>query len=192
MFKKLLMLALLMLCINGCMFNTDMSGTLYVRAAAVYEGNADQRFYFTKAALMNNSSFIGDPVLMGHDWINPNAAVGIITHTALRYDSELKSHYIEMVFEIKDGYAAHKIKQGLFNKLSIGFSIDKMVCSIDGKDMRNCEHDSGHYYNVNNNIMLARGIVIRITGQEVSFVNVPASANARILEWSNKPFTTSK
>lgn len=172
--------------------SNDSDSVLYVRAAAVYEGEADNRFFFTKTCLAGASSFVGDPVLMGHNWVDPNAAVGVIVNAQLKYDSSLKSHYIEMVFKITDNYAVHKIKQGLFNKLSIGFTINRMVCSICSNDMKHCAHSPGQYYKVGCTNVLARGLVINMIGQEVSFVNVPASANARVLEWSHKSFVVRK
>lgn len=168
------------------------SEVLFVKMAGVYQGEADVRFYFTRASLSAASTFVGDPVLMGHDWVNPSAAVGVVTQADVKFDEKNKTYYIEMICEIKDPYAIQQIKKGLFNKLSIGFSIDSMICSLDYKDMTQCPHQNGHYYNMNGIQVIARGIVVKMTGQEISFVNVPASPNARVLEWSLTPFPTSK
>lgn len=162
--------------------------TLYVRAGAVYDGKIDQRFLLDKDVMREAAeSFVGCPVLMAHDWVDPNAAVGVIKAAALRYDPKLKQHYIEMVLEIKDEVAIEKIKRGLFNKFSIGFTIEKMICPLDGKDMRFCKHAPGHYYEENGVFRLARGVIKKFTGTELSFINVPASPPARVLEWSHKP-----
>lgn len=171
---------------------TQTADVLFVKVAGVYQGNADMRFYFTKASLSSAQTFVGDPVLMGHDWVNPRAAVGVVTSATVEFDKENKSYYIQMIFEIRDPYAIQQIQKGLFNKLSIGFNIDSMICSLDQKDMTQCPHQNGHSYDVNGVQVIARGIVMKMTGQEISFVNVPASPNARVLEWSRTPFSTSK
>ena len=170
----------------------NQSPVLYVRAGAVYDGKVDQRFLLDKDVMKDAAeSFVDCPVLMGHDWSNPNAAIGIIRASALRYDSELKQYYIEMILEIKSEAAIAKIKQGLFKKLSIGFVIDKMICPLDGKDMRFCKHMPGAYYEEGGVYRLARGVVKKFTGKELSFTNVPASPPARVLEWSHKPLELS-
>lgn len=166
--------------------------TLYVRAGAVYDGKVDNRFLLDKDVMKEAAeSFVGCPVLMGHDWRDPNAAVGIIRSSALRYDPKLKQFYIEMILEIKDEVAIEKIKRGLFNKLSIGFVVEKMICPLDGKDMKFCKHAAGNYYEEGGVYRLARGIIKQFIGKELSFINVPASPPARVLEWSHKPLELS-
>lgn len=166
--------------------------TLYVRAGAVYDGKIDQRFSLDKDVMKEAAaSFVGCPVLMGHEWADPNAAIGIIKASALRYDPVLKQYYIEMILEIKSDMAIEKIKLGLFNKLSIGFVVDKMICPLDGKDMRFCKHNPGQYYEEGGVYRLARGIIKSFLGKELSFINVPASPPARVLEWSYRPLELS-
>jgi hypothetical protein len=175
-----------------CRHDYSAYPTLYVRAGAVYEGKMDNRFLFEKDAMKEDAaSFVGCPVLMGHDWVNPNATIGVISASSLRYDKESKQFYIEMILEIKSEEAIEKIKQGLFKKISIGFTTDKIICPLDGKDMKFCKHSPGQYYEEGGIYRLARGIVKRFTGKELSFINVPASPPARVLEWSYEPLELS-
>ena len=163
----------------------DDGEVLYVRAAAVYEGAIDERYSITEEALSAAArSFVGKPVLLGHDWINPQVCVGVITDSDVRYDSDLGTHYIEMVLVISDKDAIARIKKGLYHRLSIGFVISAIKCSIDGQDMRFCQHNVGMWYQVGGRLLLARGIVYNFNGLELSFVNVPASPMARVLDWS--------
>lgn len=172
---------------------TIASDTLFVRAAAIYTGNVDSRYVVTYESLVDAaSSFVGCPVLMGHDWKDPNAAVGIIKEAMIKYDIKLNKYYLEMILEIKSAYAVNMIKKGLFSKLSIGFISERTLCPLDGKNMLFCEHTPGRYYKEGDVWRLARGIVKKFVGKEVSFINVPASEPARVLEWSHKPLTVNE
>lgn len=164
--------------------------SLYVRVAAVYSGNVDNRFNMTYEAMVDASaSFVNRPVLMGHDWRDPNAAVGVIKAAVVKYDKDLKRYYIEMIFEIKSAHAISMIKKGLFSNLSIGFVSERTLCPLDGQEMSFCQHVPGRYYKEGDVWRLARGIVKKIVGKEVSFINVPASDPARVLEWSHTPLS---
>lgn len=158
---------------------------LYVRVAAVYEGVIDDRYYMTEEALRTSaSSFIGKPVLLGHNWINPQVCIGTTIASDIRYDADHNAHYIEMILAINDEDAIMRIKKGLYSRLSIGFVVNTIKCSIDGKDMKLCPHIVGKLYQIDDKVLLARGIVYNFDGVELSFVNVPASPMARVLDWS--------
>lgn len=161
---------------------------LWVRIAAIYEGNAGDKWNIPKETLETiASSFINKPVLLGHDMVNPYVRVGTIIDSGMRFDGTHKQWYIEMICTINDDVAIDRIHRKLFDSVSIGFQIDEIICSIDSLDMRLCPHVSGKWYNINNKSELAVGTIKKAKGLEVSFINVPASPHAKIIEFSNRP-----
>jgi hypothetical protein len=113
-------------------------------------------------------------------------SVGVVIKADIRYDEERELHYLETIFKILDANAMQRIKNGLFNSLSISFELVKVTCTLDGTDMNTCKHDPGYRYSKNGRYVFARGIVWGMFGREISFVNVPASKPARVLEWSHR------
>jgi hypothetical protein len=165
---------------------------LYARAAIVYEGDIDQRFYMTRIALIKSApTFIGKPVLMGHEWADPYACVGEIISVSVAFDDELNRYYIEAIFIIRDREAIIRTTKGLFKRLSIGSEFIDIRCSIDSKDMLTCGHVPGQHELVNGKTVTAIGVIYQLSGLETSFVNVPASVPSRILELSYSPFEIS-
>ncbi len=163
-----------------------------MRAAIVYEGSIDVRYWVTDEAIHGAAlSFIGDPVLLAHNKSDPYQRVGTIIDTAPRYDELLEYWFIEAILEIKDTRTINRIQQGLFNSLSISFRPIRVTCNADGKDMHKCVHAPGQAHWEKGQYIRPRGILHSFTGLEVSFINVPASEHARILEWSPSPLELS-
>lgn len=193
--RKLLLGSLVMLALlTGGMFysvNQSNSDELYVRIAAVYEGKIDERFWMTKTAIDTGAdTFINDMLLTEHDQGSLAAAVGFITSAGMRYDDRLKVHYLEVIAKVTDPLTIYKIKKQLYSKVSIGFHLKVVVCSECGKDMKTCGHIPGEPIEQGSSAK-AHGIVISISGMELSFVNIPASEHARVLKWSHSPLELS-
>lgn len=161
---------------------------LYVRLAAVYDGdlNASTAAFIRKDVLEAGApSFVNVPVLLAHEHIDLDKCIGRTIAARLAYDTTRKQYYIEIDAKIVDPAAISKIKDGLYYSISVGFHIDNAVCSIDNLFPKECPHKPGEYYKVNGQWVIARIIPSKITGLEVSFVNVPGSAGARILDMSS-------
>lgn len=160
----------------------------YVRIAAVYEGDIDWRFYVTTKMLEAMAPQMFDkPMLLGHDWADPNVCVGRIVDSAVKEDKY--GHYLEVIVLINDERAADMIARRAYSAVSIGFSKIKAICQIDGKT--DCEHEPGHKYQVHGAYMIARFVLQEVKMHEVSFINVPASEHARVLELANHPLRCS-
>jgi phage head maturation protease len=160
----------------------------YVRIAATYEGNIDFRFYITTQMLKSMvPQMIGKPMLLGHDWANPNVCVGRIVDASVQQDKF--GHYLEIIVLLNNDEAADMIKRTAYHSVSIGFMRLKAICMID--NLTECNHEPGHQYMVNGHLVLARFILQEVDMCEVSFVNVPASRHARVLELANHPLTSS-
>lgn len=187
--KKLTILAAAFLAIItfACLVSSDSTndGTLWIRGAAVYDGEVNT-FIMTKEAMESGAiSFIGKPILLGHEWGDPHACVGTIVDAALRHDPVLNRDYIEFIAIVNDVDAEARIRKEFFKRLSIGFEIQEVVCSLDNHDMRFCGHSPGSWYMFPEGFKQALGVIKKLSGYEISFVNVPASAPARVFEWSD-------
>jgi len=165
---------------------------LYARVAMFYTGKDLRGLKLTKEMLENNQhTFHNRPLLKGHEWNDPMACVGRITDTAVRYDKKLKDWYLEGSVIVAEDDAIMRVQRGLFYYLSIGFTIHEYKCSVNG-DINCKRHPRG------GNVITADGLkpviweLTKIEGQEVSFVNVPASRNARVLSFSLSPLAKKK
>lgn len=153
----------------------------YARIAAVYEGNIDWRFYVTTKMLAAMApQFVGKPLLLGHNWINPNVCIGRVVDAAVKEDKF--GHYVEVIVLLNSDEAAAMIKRDAYHAVSIGFETIKEICMIDNKDPEDCGHEPGHRYKINGALVVARSVLAEVRIHELSFVNVPASTHARVLE----------
>ena len=162
----------------------------YARIAAIYEGNIDWRFFVSQKILSSMApQFIGKPMLLAHDWRNPNVCVGRVVDAAVKEDKYGK--YVEVIVLINNEETADMIRRDAYHGVSIGFETLKEVCLIDGKDPEECGHQPGHQYKIAGKTVIARSVLVEVRIHEVSFVNVPASPNARVLELANHPLRCS-
>lgn len=160
----------------------------YARIAAVYEGDIDWRFYVTPQMLESMApQMIDKPMLLGHDWADPNVCVGRIVDAAVKQDKY--GHYLEIIVLLNNEETADNIARRVYSSVSIGFMRVKAICSIDGKT--ECDHEPGHRYKVHDTYVIARFILQEVKMCEVSFINVPASEHARVLELAGHPLRSS-
>lgn len=84
--------------------------------------------------------------------------------------------------DIKDPLFAQKIKDGLYETVSVGFSANSVKCSICGEKSGffgfACEHIPGNQYDGKTCLGLVEGIEYL----EVSFVNIPADKYAGVIK----------
>lgn len=167
---------------------------LYIKLAAVYEGE----FNGSPAAIVEKdilekaaASFVDVPILMAHDYGNLSACIGRTTGARVAYDQGRQQYYLEVDAKIVDPAAAFKIKNGLYYSVSIGFRCEELTCSLDGMDTKECRHHPGEFYKIDGVYKMARAKFKKMVGLEISFVNVPGSRNARVLNFSNDPSSLS-
>lgn len=87
---------------------------------------------------------------------------------------------IQLHLEISDPDTIQKVMDGRYHTLSIGGATDSCVCSICGKDILKegyCGHWKGRTYEGKT----AHWTVGQMEFEEISFVNVPADGNARVI-----------
>ena len=165
-------------------------GPLYVRAAMVYEGLEANHLVIALPALINAAeSFVGKPVLRGHDWRDPDMCVGLIQAVGVREDRPRGHFYLEAILVVQDHHAITRILDGRYRSLSIGFVILEARCDqADYRDPRLCGHWPGRL------LVSPTGVVTITTmnitglkGVELSFINVPACEPARVLDCSFEP-----
>jgi len=160
----------------------------YVRIAAVYEGNIDFRFLVTKKLLDNCvKEFIGKPILLSHNWSDPNLCVGWIVDAAVKQDKF--GNYIEVIAKLNRPVVADAIRRDIYHAVSIGFQTIQEYCTICSADVKDCKHEMGQWYKIAGKWVRARYLLIEIKPLEVSFINVPASTHARVLELATRPLT---
>lgn len=151
----------------------------YVRVAAVYEGNIDWRFYVTTKMLESMApQMVGKPMLLGHNWSDPNVCVGRIVEASVQ--SDVFGNYLEVVVLLNNDASVEMVGRMAYHSVSIGFMRMKSICMIDG--LGECDHEPGHMYKIAGHNVAARFILQEVKMCEVSFVNVPASEHARVLE----------
>lgn len=77
------------------------------------------------------------------------------------------------------------LETGIFKEVSVGCSVEKQICSVCGKDMRNtrCEHTKGEIYDINNQSLQCHNILVNpVDAYEWSFVAVPAQRRAGVVK----------
>lgn|SRR3990167_2822175 len=185
-FPALAMIALV-LCAAGPAPATE--DVLWVRAAMIYEGMDVNDSIIELPALMEAAeSFVGKPVLKGHDWRDPDACIGVITAVGVRENKKVGNYYLQAIFEIRDAQAISKIRRGLYRLLSIGFMVTGEECSVDRVSMLRCGHRRGMWrFDENGKLIIYQMIITEFRGLECSFINVPACSEAMVQDFSGDP-----
>lgn len=139
---------------------------------------------FTEAALQGFADlFPGRPVLMDHRW---SSAV----QTARVYAASVEdkpgggrqlvlSCYMPRSDTTKD--TIYAIEAGILRECSVGVAVERVICSICGKDQRHewCEHFPGREYDGKRCVFLLDGAA---EVYEVSLVAVPAQPEAGVIK----------
>jgi hypothetical protein len=159
----------------------------YIKLAAIYDGDLDTARPATIAKEVLEQaapSFVNVPILLNHDHRDVGSCIGRTVSSKVVFDAQRKQYYLEVVAKISDAAAIAKIKSGLYYSVSVGIGVLDSTCSVDGLDPLDCKHRAGEWYKINGKWMLARVTIKRVVGLEISFVNVPGSNGARILDFS--------
>lgn len=139
---------------------------------------------FTEEALQGFAAlFPGRPVLMDHHW-------SATTQTARVYAAAVEdkpgggrqlvlSCYMPRTDKTEDTIAA--IETGILRECSVGVAVERVICSICGKDQRRewCEHIPGREYDGARCVFLLDGAA---EVYEVSLVAVPAQPEAGVIK----------
>ena len=142
----------------------------------------DERF--TEEALQGFAElFPGRPVLMDHSW---SVTVQIARVYAATVEDKpgggrqlVLSCYIHRTDRTEDTIAA--IEAGILRECSVGVAVERVICSICGKDQRRewCEHIPGREYDGARCVFLLDGAA---EVYEVSLVAVPAQPEAGVIK----------
>lgn len=101
---------------------------------------------------------------------------------------------VKLKLEITDNEAIEKVLDGRYLTLSVGGSANKVTCSVCAKDLVTegyCGHRRGQSYEGKE----AYWMISNYTGDEISFVNMPADVHAQVIaaelvsEKGGKPVT---
>ncbi len=96
-------------------------------------------------------------------------------------ESTLTDKYtVKMKLEVTDQDTIEKVLDGRYLTLSVGGSANKVTCSVCGKDLVTegyCGHSRGRTYDSKE----AYWMIGNYTGDEISFVNMPADVHAQVI-----------
>ena len=165
----------------------DAPETLYARIAMLYEGEV-KGYHFTKESFDKYAwTFVNRMVLRDHEWGRTDYAVGRILATRTQFDKSMNLHYMEGLVAIREPRTIRRIQLGLLHYVSVGMSKLYTKCSLDGR--RNCRsHRPGSVVITGKGPQKVKRTVDHFIGQELSFVNIPASRWSRVLEISEDPY----
>lgn len=118
------------------------------------------------------------PVLKNHnEYTEP---LGRIIHAEYTESTLTDKYTVRLKLEITDQDAIEKILDGRYLTLSVGGSANRVNCSVCGKDLVQegyCGHARGRKYDGKE----AYWVIGEYTGDEISFVNVPADVHAQVI-----------
>lgn len=162
--------------------NESTNDSLVITVAAIHEGLTRNLTYYTGDCLKESIESWVKPynkkVLTHHN--DAGEPVGIVLSAYYALDEKCGRHATFLKLKITDKDAIEKVKDGRYNTVSIGCSIDDngARCSICGGVPYECEHYRGEIYDGK----LCYWEILSMTPDEVSFVNVPADNNAIVAE----------
>lgn len=118
------------------------------------------------------------PVLKNHDtYTEP---LGRIVHAEYGNSILTASTTVKLKLSITDQDAIDKVLDGRYLTLSVGGSANSVVCSVCAKDLVKegfCGHYRGRVYDGKE----AHWIIKQYTGDEISFVNMPADVYSQVI-----------
>lgn len=119
------------------------------------------------------------PVIKNHD--TDSEPLGRVTNAQFITDSATGKEAVVIIPEITDPETIEKILDGRYLTVSIGATTDSAICNICGKDIIKegwCGHVRGEEYDG----VVCGWIVGNLWFDEVSFVNVPADSDAKVID----------
>ena len=174
---------------------------VYTYPIVLCDNEADRDYeYFTKKGLdVLADLFIGKTFIQDHSWRSGNQHSRIFKTEVVRVpgktvEGETKTKgqpYYQLkawAYTIKKGHEnlIEDIEAGILKEVSVGFSIDDLICDICGNsfyDGANCSHWPGRKYKVNGEDLTC---YLHMKGPkeayEVSFVAVPAQPAAGVVK----------
>lgn len=118
------------------------------------------------------------PVLKNHnEYTEP---LGRIVNAEYGESTLTDKYTVKLKLEITDHDAIEKVLDGRYLTLSVGGSANKVTCSVCGKDLVTegyCGHSRGRSYDGKE----AYWMIGNYTGDEISFVNMPADVHAQVI-----------
>ena len=118
------------------------------------------------------------PVLKNHN--EYSEPLGRIIHAEYMESTLTDKFTVRLKLEITDEEAIKKVLDGRYLTLSVGGSADKVTCSVCSKDLVSegyCGHRRGQSYEGKE----AYWMIANYTGDEISFVNMPADVHAQVI-----------
>lgn len=152
---------------------------LIVQMEAIHVGRTANYTFYTEQGLKEGLTSWTHPrpkpVLTHHEQHN-GEPIGRIMKAEFSDATESGRKGLNFTVEITDPVAIEKVLDGRYQTVSIGATTDKVTCNICGTDRTKewCEHYRGDEYEG----QTCHFTVGTTFGQEVSYVNIPADADA--------------
>ena len=169
----------------------DPPVALYPKIEAIHAGMTKNKFYYPADKLKGQTDLFSGvyswlypyrkPVLRNHDRLM-GEPLGRIRNAQYVTSTSIGTEGIVVIPEITDVEAIEKILDERYFTVSIGGDADAAYCSICGQNIVKegwCEHEKGKEYGDKGECYW---IIGNVWFSELSFVNVPADQNARIVE----------
>lgn len=118
------------------------------------------------------------PVLKNHN--EYSEPLGRIVHSEYVESTLIDKYTVRLKLEVTDQDAIEKVLDGRYLTLSVGGSANRVVCSACSKDIVKegyCGHARGRMYDGKE----AYWTIAQYTGDEISFVNMPADVHAQVI-----------
>lgn len=164
---------------------------LVVKIAAIHEGVTLNGTEYRRDELVNSipswTSPYAKPMITDHNEWEVDRIVGrIVAANEIEHNG---TKALEFTAHITSPTAVEKIRDGLWQTVSIGVRVSSATCSICGNDWAKgtwCEHERGMYYvkdedQETGKSTMCTWILGGLAGKECSFVTTPADQNAMIV-----------
>ena len=118
------------------------------------------------------------PVLKNHN--EYSEPLGRVIHAEYGESTLTDKYTVKMKLEVTDQDTIEKVLDGRYLTLSVGGSANKVTCSVCAKDLVTegyCGHSRGRSYDGKE----AYWMIGNYTGDEISFVNMPADVHAQVI-----------
>lgn len=172
--------------------NEALPKSILVTVEAIHAGMTKNKTFYPADKLESSTNSwltpYEKPVIKNHNtWEEPN---GRVKEASFR-DSLLKpeTKTIELKLKITDPDVIQKVLDGRYQTLSIGGATNEARCSICAKNVVSegwCGHSKGKSYEGKE----AYWIIGEMEFNEISWVNVPADVNARVVSIQKEEATT--